>query len=149
MSINHPLHSKEWAEFQKKQGHLVFSFKDYILVLHHLPKVPHKIGTILRGPQITQEMLDEIKPICQKEKVVFVKIEPNVLKDETNPYHFKNLFVSPKVNFYPNSFFLDLTQSEEKILENMHPKTRYNVKVAGRHGVQIEEATNEKGFKTY
>ncbi len=149
MSINHPLHSKEWAEFQKKQGHLVFSFKDYILVLHHLPKIPHKIGTILRGPQITQSMLDEIRPICQKEKVIFVKIEPNVLAKNTEVYNFKNLVSSPKVNFYPHSIFLDLTPSEEKLLENMHPKTRYNIKVAARHGVKIEEQTNQTGFTAY
>jgi len=149
MSISHPLHSAEWAEFQKKQGHCVFEFKDYILVLHHIPHLPYKIGTILRGPSITKEILAEIKPICVKEKVIFVKIEPDVLEVEASPYRFKNLILSPKVNFYPHSFFLDLTQSEEKLLENMHPKTRYNIKVAARHGVVVEEATNEKGFDSY
>lgn len=149
MSANHPLHSKAWADFQKTQGHQVFEFDNYILVLHHLPHLPYKIGTILRGPNITKKMLDEIKPICLKEKVVFVKIEPDVLDTEVKNYHFKNLFLSPKVNFYPNSFILDLTQTEAKLLENMHPKTRYNIKVAGRHGVVVEEQTNETGFKSY
>ena len=149
MAVNHPLHSKAWAEFQKIQGHKVYEFDDYILVLHHIPKLKYKIGTVLRGPNITPKMLDEIKPICIKENVIFVKFEPNVLDTEVKEYHFKHLLVSPKVNFYPDSFILDLTLSEQKLLENMHPITRYNIKVAGRHGVLVEEQTNETGFKAY
>ena len=149
MTVDHPLQSTAWAKFQKKQGHLVFKFKNYYLILHHLPHLPYKIGTILRGPDITQEMLNEIKPICHQEKVIFVKIEPNVLADETSFYHFKDLVSSSRVNFYPYSFFLDLTLTDEELLKRMHPKTRYNIKVAARHGVKVREATDKNGFEIY
>jgi lipid II:glycine glycyltransferase (peptidoglycan interpeptide bridge formation enzyme) len=35
---------------------------------------------------------------------------------------------------------MDLLQSEEQLLAAMHPKTRYNIKVAERHGVTVREA---------
>lgn len=149
MNIDHPLHSVEWGEFQKKQGHLIHRFDNYTLVLHHIPHSSYKVGTISRGPDITQKMLDEIKPVCIKEKVIFVKIEPNVIEGETAPYNFPSLVNSPKVNFYPHSIILDITPSEEELLEKMHPKTRYNIRVANRHGVKIVEETNDKGFEIY
>jgi lipid II:glycine glycyltransferase (peptidoglycan interpeptide bridge formation enzyme) len=149
MNIDHPLHTSEWAKFQKKQGHVVYQFDTYILVLHRIPHSSLKVGTISRGPDISQEMLDEIKPICLKEKVIFVKIEPNVVKDSSNQYFFKNLVKSPKVNFYPHSIILDITPKEEELLDKMHPKTRYNIRVANRHGVKIIEDTSDKGFKIY
>ncbi|TSC80636.1 MAG: FemAB family protein [Candidatus Peregrinibacteria bacterium Gr01-1014_25] len=39
------------------------------------------------------------------------------------------------------TILIDLTQSEEQILANMHQKARYNIKVAMKHGVVIREHT--------
>ena len=44
---------------------------------------------------------------------------------------------------------VDLNKTEEQILESMHPKTRYNIKIANRHGVEIKEQTDDKGFEIY
>ncbi|MDP3732976.1 MAG: peptidoglycan bridge formation glycyltransferase FemA/FemB family protein, partial [Candidatus Daviesbacteria bacterium] len=41
------------------------------------------------------------------------------------------------------------TRTEEELLKNMHPKTRYNIKVAQKHGVKVEQRTNDKAFEIY
>jgi len=57
--------------------------------------------------------------------------------------------VSPKPLFTKYNFILDLTKPEEELLKNMHPKTRYNIKLAQKHEVKVEERTDDEAFKIY
>jgi lipid II:glycine glycyltransferase (peptidoglycan interpeptide bridge formation enzyme) len=155
--IIHPVQTWDWGEFQKSQGHQIFRFgkfdqdkmiSAYTVSFHQVPKTKFSIGTILRGPAVDDDMLKAIKKIAQEQNAVFVKFEPDVAKTDSN-MQFQKLIISPKVAFYPYTFLIDLTQSEEKLLENMHSKTRYNIRVANRYGVEIKEETNDKGFEIY
>ena len=156
--IIHPVQTWAWGEFQKSQGHKVYRFgvfdskgnitSAFTVSFHQIPKTKYSIGTILRGPKITAEMLKNIKKIGEKENAIFVKFEPDIVKSG-NTMHFSNLVTSPKVAFYPNTFKVDLTKSEEKLLSDMHSKTRYNIRLSNRHGVEVKEMTNDKGFEIY
>jgi len=155
--IIHPIQTWEWGDFQISQGHTiyrlgVFNKNDkiisaYSISFHKIPKTKFSIGTILRGPDITDEMLNEVTKIAKTENAIFVKFEPDVINKKLG--HFRNLKKSPKVAFYPHTFLIDLTKSESQLLEEMHPKTRYNIRIANRYGVEIKEETNDKGFETY
>lgn len=156
--IIHPVQTWNWGEFQKSQGHTIFRFgvfdsKDKIktaftVSFHTIPKTKYSIGTILRGPKVTEEILKAVKKIAQEQNAIFVKFEPDIAKSEAS-MNFANLVVSPKVAFYPHTFKVDLTKPEEKLLSDMHSKTRYNIKIANRYGVEIKEMTNDKGFEIY
>lgn len=156
--IVHPVQTWEWGEFQKSQGHTIFRFgvfdsKDKLVTaftvsFHTIPKTKYSIGTILRGPQVTKEILQTVRKIAQKQNAIFVKFEPDVAKSEAS-MNFNNLVVSPKVAFYPHTFKIDLTKSEDELLAAMHSKTRYNIRVANRYGVEIKEETNDQGFEIY
>jgi lipid II:glycine glycyltransferase (peptidoglycan interpeptide bridge formation enzyme) len=155
--VKHPVQTWEWGEFQKSQGHSIFRYgvfdndkiiSGYTVSFHKVPKTKYSIGTLLRGPAVDEVMLKTIKKISLSQNAIFVKFEPDVSKTDSD-MQFSNLVVSPKVAFYPNTFLIDLTQSEEKLLENMHSKTRYNIRVANRYGVEIKEETNDKGFEIY
>ncbi|MDD4135485.1 MAG: peptidoglycan bridge formation glycyltransferase FemA/FemB family protein [Candidatus Shapirobacteria bacterium] len=155
--IIHPVQTWEWGDFQISQGHTVyrlgvFDKKDKIVSafsvsFHKIPKTKFSIGTILRGPDITDDILDEVTKIAKTENAIFVKFEPNVINKKLG--HFRNLKKSPKVAFYPHTFLVDLTKTETQLLEDMHPKTRYNIRVANRYGVEVKEETNDKGFEIY
>lgn len=155
--IIHPVQTWEWGDFQISQGHTiyrlgVFDKKDKIISafsisFHKIPKTKFSIGTILRGPDITDDILDEVTKIAKTENAIFVKFEPNVINKKLG--HFRNLKKSPKVAFYPHTFLVDLTKTETQLLEDMHPKTRYNIRVANRYGVEVKEETNDKGFEIY
>src|SRR6056297_2030949 len=51
--------------------------------------------------------------------------------------HKWNLHKSHSNNLPANTIFLDLQQSEEQILMQMKPKTRYNIRLSGRKGVSV------------
>jgi lipid II:glycine glycyltransferase (peptidoglycan interpeptide bridge formation enzyme) len=156
--IIHPVQTWDWGEFQKSQGHSIYRYGVYdskgdiktafTVSFHTIPKTKYSIGTILRGPKITEEILKTVRKIAQDQNAIFVKFEPDISKTEAS-MNFPNLLVSPKVAFYPHTFKVDLTKTEEELLVNMHPKTRYNVRVANRYGVEVKEVTNDKGFEIY
>jgi len=167
--VTHPVQTWEWGTFQESQGHKVYRLgvfdnkklvKAYLLSFHKIPQTNYSIGTVLRGPAIDGEMIENIKKIAQNENAIFVKFEPDVIekvydnknqiiKNRATVLNYPNLVVSPKVAFYPHSYLIDLTKSEDELLASMSPKTRYNIKVANRHGVVISKETHDRGFEIY
>lgn len=166
--IRHPVQTWEWGDFQITQGHKVYRlgvFEDnkmtsaYSVSFHRLPRVKYSVGTILRGPEINSEMLKNVTKIARDESAIFVKFEPDVyyqsFDDANNPSlvgelpKFSGLVVSPKVAFYPYTYVVDLTRTEEELLTSMNAKTRYNIRLANRHQVEVKEVTTDKGFETY
>lgn len=156
--VIHPVQTWSWGEFQKTQGHTIFRFgvfdsKDKIktaftVSFHIIPKTKYSIGTILRGPKVSEEILKAVRKIAQEQNAIFIKFEPDIAKSDAS-MNFANLVISPKVAFYPHTFKVDLTKPEEKLLADLHSKTRYNIKIANRYGVEIKEMTNNKGFEIY
>lgn len=156
--IIHPVQTWAWGEFQKSQGHSIFRYGVYdgkgniktafTISFHTIPKTRYSIGTILRGPKITEEILKVVKKVSQEQNAIFVKFEPDISKTEAS-MNFPGLMVSPKVAFYPHTFKVDLTKPEEKLLSDMHSKTRYNIRIANRYGVEVKEMTNALGFEIY
>lgn len=80
-------------------------------------------------------LLRRIEGIAKNEKAAFLRLEPVVSLPETGIFNFKNASkrIQPK-----KTLILNLEKSEEEILENMHKKTRYNIKLAERKGVKIK-----------
>ena len=166
--INHPVQTWEWGDFQISQGHKVYRLGvfdnkkmvgAYSLSFHTIPKTSLTIGTILRGPAVDEEMLNTVRKIATDEKAVFVKFEPDVYQKIFHPdgqienlnvsMEYPGLFPSPKVAFYPHTFLVDLTKTETQLLEGMHSKTRYNIKIANRNDVKVIEDNSDSGFETY
>jgi len=163
--IRHPIQTWEWGDFAQVQGHQVYRLgvfdkskmiSAYLVSFHKIPHTNYSIGTCLRGPQITSKMLASVKKIAHQENAIFVKFEPDIIHKEFDPPvvvnllpHLKDLVISPKVAFYPHSYLVDLTKPEEELLATMHSKTRYNIKVANRHGVKIEQNNSQEAFNSY
>lgn len=167
--ITHPVQTWEWGTFQESQGHKVYRLgvfdrenlvSGYSLSFHKIPHTNFSIGTILRGPEIDNDLIKNVKKIAENENAIFVKMEPDIIekiydnkyqliKNKATISNFPNLVTSPKVAFYPHSFIIDLTLSEDELLANLSPKTRYNIKVANRHGVTITHSTSDQDFEIY
>lgn len=157
------LQSFEWGEFQKSLNKKVWRviikngidtllqaqiIKEPILFkkifLKNYFYIPY--GPILNTQILTEVdnidikeffkfFLEEIEKLAKKENVFFLKIEP------TTP-----LFQIPKFDFYisfkriqpQKTLILDLNKTAEDLLKNFNKRTRYNIKLAEKKGVEIE-----------
>ena len=119
------------------------------MTIHNIPKLPYTIGYFPKGPLPTAEMLEDITIQAKKLKCVYVQVEPNIEQVSGIRFQGSGFRESFRPLFTKYSFVLDLIPSEEELLKNMYSKTRYNIKVAQKHGVQIIEDNSEKGFETF
>jgi lipid II:glycine glycyltransferase (peptidoglycan interpeptide bridge formation enzyme) len=105
----------------------------------YIPRAP--IFSVSFGePSFWQEFLYKIKEIAAAENAIFLKIEPQI---EAEALEGRNLlkisgFRKSRLNVQPwKTLILDLSKSAENLLEEMHPKTRYNIRLARKKGVVI------------
>jgi lipid II:glycine glycyltransferase (peptidoglycan interpeptide bridge formation enzyme) len=153
--ITHPLQSQAWGEFRKEWGNKVVNFDFGQIIFSKVPYSNFTIGTFIKGSKPNKQQLDELKKIAKENKAIFVKIESNyVAKDKSEIIKLTNLLhksgcVRGKTLFTPTSFWLDLTKSEEELLKSFSSKTRYNIRLAQKHGVTVIEDNSDKAFEKY
>lgn len=147
----HPLQSFEWGEFRKKTGVKVIRGDNFQLTIHKIPHLPFNIGYSPKGQMPTKKNVEELKKIGKEEKCIFIQLEPNVELTENSKLKIENLGFRSAAHplFTRCTFILDLTKSEEELLKNMSSKTRYNIKVAQKHKVEVSEDNSDKGFLEY
>ena len=147
---SHPLQSWEWGEFREKWGNEIIRTSYGLLTLHKIPFFPYKIGMFIKGPTPTKKILDDLKELGKKEKLLFIKLEPNILKNIKSIKLLKqNNAVSGKTLFTPTSFWINLALSEDELMKSFQSKTRYNIRLAQRKGVEVRENNSDKAFDTY
>ncbi|KKU17563.1 MAG: FemAB family protein, partial [Candidatus Woesebacteria bacterium GW2011_GWC2_45_9] len=115
-----------------------------------IPFTPFKAGALIKGPAPTKTMIGELKKLAKKEKVIFVKLEPNVLKNGKAIKLLKDSGAVPgRRLFTPTTFLIDLTKSEDELLASFHSKTRYNIRLAQKQGVSVTEDNSDSAFEKY
>ena len=174
----HPLQTFEWGEFRKKTGVNVIQLNEMQITIHKVPYTFWTIGYVPKGPLPTKEMIPELEKIGKKENCIFIQLEPNIIlnrhsgdeRSEDSRIDFgqraqlsqaplsgakrarmtdMNLVSATHPLFTKHTFILDLTKSEDELLKNMHPKTRYNIKVAQKHEVEVIEDNSDEAFAEY
>ena len=151
MSTNteHPLQTKEWAEFRKDWGNEIAQVSGNYLTIHKVPFLG-KIAIFEKGPAPTKQMLKELTDYSRQHGLIFVKLEPNEIKNVKLTKLLKDFgAVAGKTLFTPTTFWIDLTKSEEELLKGFSSKTRYNIRLAERRGVTVTEDNSDKAFETY
>ncbi|MBU2592135.1 MAG: peptidoglycan bridge formation glycyltransferase FemA/FemB family protein [Patescibacteria group bacterium] len=170
----HPLQSWEWGEFKESTGMKavrlgVFEkdkMVDGLLVLfRQIPKTSFSAGQLLKGSLPIQEYINALSGLAREQKAIFIKIEPSYIvrrwkneKGEPEKIPFEDrqvdlekigLTESAKPLFDPYSFILNLTKTEDELLSNMHSKTRYNIRLAEKNGVTVEEKSDDQGLEIF
>jgi lipid II:glycine glycyltransferase (peptidoglycan interpeptide bridge formation enzyme) len=116
--------------------------------------IPH--GPEIHLDQITGGLKNElaqfvsyIKNLAREQKSIFIKIEPlqdsviELLYGASADWRIKK---SSKEIQPHRSVIMDLEKSEEELLGAMHHKTRYNIRVGEKKGLQLREKDDLESF---
>lgn len=160
-----------WGEFRKQQGCQIRRFivmdtiGDWRAAIQ-LEKRQRRFGLSYwfapRGPifftktdqaeqqKILAFILEELRKKSEfKQRIVFWRLEPLMASSaQAKKNLVKNLKWHPSLN-PANSAVLDLSLEESELLASMHSKTRYNIRLAEKHGVTVRESTDPKDFKVF
>ncbi len=164
--VHHPLQSWQWGEFRKKTGVEVERVgffdngklkKALQVFFHPIPGIGFTAGYFPKGDMPDEEQIAAVKQLAKKHNALFVKLEPNVGHVIGTPsghekiaqFLEKNGAVPGKPLFTKYTFQLDLKPTEEELFALLNNKTRYNVNLAFKKGVEIYENSTKEGMEQY
>lgn len=139
------LQSQNWLKFQESLGRKVWQVDSINIIKYNLPfGKSYLYSPRCRGNFLSDSFLKKIKEIAKKENSIFFKIEPvDIDKDLMKKSGFKKASnIQPK-----RTLILDITKSEQELLKQMHHKTRYNIKLAEKKGIEIKK--DKKYFEEF
>jgi lipid II:glycine glycyltransferase (peptidoglycan interpeptide bridge formation enzyme) len=90
-----------------------------------------------------------IDQLCKEEKTIFLRVEPDVWepKDTDSIQQMLPGFVETEHTVQPpRTILIDIQGSEEDILMAMKSKTRYNIRLAGRKDVLVQQSDDIETF---
>lgn len=153
--VNHPnahiLQSGGWGELKSSFGwkavRVINGACGAQVLFRKLPG-GFSIGYIPKGP-IGQscELFTELDEVCRENRAIFLKIEPDIWEPEPalsiveQPGWVKTKSVQPQ-----RTVVISLSGSEEEILSRMKQKTRYNIHLAEKKGIEIRTSDDIQAF---
>jgi len=173
------LQSWAWGEFQHKNGRQIFRYGFFngselngvALVIEMPLPFGQTYWFVPRGPVIENAnernaMRECVQGICAEAKnanTLFVRVEPPISASAGSPLEKLGAIQSRAIQ-PADTQYLSLQPTEEELLQAMHEKTRYNIRLAERKGVHIrtagvegvpdfwklnEETTARDGFRSH
>jgi peptidoglycan pentaglycine glycine transferase (the first glycine) len=148
----HVMQHGAWGEFKSQFGwsahRIINQDSGAQILIRNLP-IGFKFAYIPKGPAggNWKNLIPELHEFCKKKKVFVLRIEPNGWQSEQK-----------KDNRIPEGFFqstpiqprrtivVDLRFSEDEILMNMKQKTRYNIRLAVKKEVTVNDSKDIHKF---
>lgn len=130
------LQSPEWQEIQERMGRPCSRIAGLLVIQHDLP-LGLRYLYCPRPASLPQEFFPEAGVAAARRGAVFLKVDP------AEPLKIQNAHVKsfPSPSLQPQSTVrVDCVRDDERLLAAMHPKTRYNIRLAERKGVSIRRA---------
>ena len=162
----HILQTKAWGDFKEAFGTEVVRAGGVQYTKHKIPFIGRYVAYCPRIDP-TNIAFDELKESLKRNNCVYINFDvPNVIikastqlgvwssifaPEKESRLVFKNLqcVKSPKDTFARGNVLIDLTKSEAELLEDMHPKRRYNIKLAQKKGVKVKTDSSKAGFEVF
>lgn len=153
----HLLQTGEWGELKSAFGwNPVRLGSDEIgaqILFRRLP-LGLSFGYIPKGPVTGEQNADsaarfwaEVDVLCLKQRAVFLKVEQDGWEDENTSTALPASFIPSPQHVQPHStLVIDLRGSEDEVFNRMKPKTRYNIRLAGRKEVTVRVSDDIKDF---
>jgi len=145
----HICQSPEWGEVKTRLHTPAVRAGGVQFTLHKIPLLPFNVGYC---PRVNPQKIDweKLKEAGKRHRCIFIKIEPLKRIAISKQRGGKDLKLrKAKPIFAPQTILLDLTKSEKELLAAMKQKTRYNVRLAQRKGVVVEERSDPQALEIF
>ncbi|QRN85009.1 peptidoglycan bridge formation glycyltransferase FemA/FemB family protein [Clostridia bacterium] len=163
----------EWGEIKEKTGWQAIrllvdkagvDLGAISILKRKIPKTNKSIFYAPRGPvtaindyAVMEFLLEQVAEQAKKHNAIFLKIDPDVPKEETSYVDFFQAhgFVSAdKGDGFEGTqpkfvFRLDIRPTIEELFANLHSKTRYNIRYARRKGVTVRHMNDKSELRDF
>jgi lipid II:glycine glycyltransferase (peptidoglycan interpeptide bridge formation enzyme) len=154
----HILQTAAWGELKSAFGwdavRIVAGENGALVLLRvlvpRLGSLSPTIAYIPKGPigEDWAALLPDLDALCRKRRVVLLKIEPDLWEHEIKALPSAlQLKSSAHAIQPPRTIVIDISGSEESILAQMKQKTRYNIRVAEKNGVEVHPSPDITVFQ--
>ncbi|GAB4533296.1 MAG: peptidoglycan bridge formation glycyltransferase FemA/FemB family protein [Anaerolineae bacterium] len=163
----HVLQTWDWGDFKSRWGwrptRLLFERNRQPvaaaqILQRRLPRTPLSVTYVPKGPALDYddipllgEVLSVLEQWSRRQGTLFIKIDPDVWvgygSEDSPPLPQARAVLgmlsergwrpSAEQIQFKNSVILDLKPDEDTLLTGMKPKTRYNIRLTGRRGVNV------------
>ena len=152
----HILQSGEWGELKSafgwdavrlvKEGlgaQILFRRLPLGLTFAYIPKGP--VGT--SSAEANAQFWADVDLLCQKKHAIFLKMEQDGWEGSSASGIQHSAFLPSPQHIQPHStLVVDLQGSQDDIFNRMKPKTRYNIRLAGRKEVVVHPSEDIENF---
>lgn len=156
------LQTLEWLAFQKTLGRRVWRLDDGFIkanIIRHDIRLGQNFLYVPYGPELNLDLArqglrnevshfrDALRSIAREQASMFVKLEPT--HDVAVELLLRNGVKMKKshVHIQPmRTTVVDLRQTDDQLLDKLHHKHRYNINLAERKGVTVEESRDAESF---
>jgi lipid II:glycine glycyltransferase (peptidoglycan interpeptide bridge formation enzyme) len=150
LPYRHVLQTWEWGQFKGRWGWTPRYFLNEertaaVLVLRRAFS-PLKLNILYapKGPALdysdsalVNQVLGDLAAVARRDRAIFVKIDPDLGQPDRSILLERGWRYSAEQIQFRNTMLIDLTCGEDDLLAAMKPKTRYNVRLAQKKGVEI------------
>jgi len=105
------------------------------------PKGPAINKMVAGDEELTKQVIECFNKYFSQKQTVFLRIEPELSVFKNYSTIKKNIDINPRA-----TLILNLKNTEEEILNSMHQKTRYNIKLAQKKNLQIKIGKDAESF---
>lgn len=139
----HLLQTSQWGRFKEAYGwQTAWVVKDSAGAQILFRKLPlgFSLAYIPKGPVGTNwdQLWPEIDALCRSRRTAFLRVEPDIWQDESAGEEPPDGFQLGQHPIQPlRTILVNLEENQDAILARMKQKTRYNIRLAGRRGVEV------------
>lgn len=152
----HLLQTAEWGELKSRFDwkvtrvidgdfgvQILFKPLPFGYTVGYIPKISEEMFSRMNEP----ETLRQLDRVCKNHKAVFLKVEPDIWGDASHAsYSPKGFRLSKHTIQPPNTILVDISGNEDDILGRMKQKFRYNIRLAAKKDVIVENSRDVNAF---
>ena len=159
------LHAWQWGEFHRSRGKQVVRrgayLNDRLTGVYEAVVETAKRGThlaIAGGPivdwtnqAVAQALIADIRDQARAHKAVFARVRPQLEASQASLALFRKLGLRPAPYYLSveHAGVLDLTKSEDELLEGMRQRLRRALRKAAKNNIAVETSTDPKAMHEF